>query len=367
MNPVGSGAQLVWVSSSGRVLATSEGEASPIGRSVEEVFGLDWAAIVRAGREAKPLETRLGRYGVELLRRGPEALEGASLRALPARSAGVELELLRGADEATRASYELAMRFARTDLPLSISAEPGSGAETLARAIHEASDRRAAPLVVLRGASLEPELVLAEVDPSAHGTLFVGELDEAPLDTQHWLASELASGRLAETRLLAGVSPGLAERAARGGFAPELYRMLRGTTLVLPPLRERDDLPRLVTQLSRSLGAAGLEVDGDFLAALRRHAWPGNLEELRGALAHAIAHAGAGSAPSRSDLPESVLAARPRVESHQLSRRHAERVALEAALRAARGNLSVAARKLGVARTTLYRMLDRHGLAKART
>ncbi len=356
----------MWVSSSGRVLATSEGEAPPIGRSVEEVFGLDWAAIVRAGREGRALETRLGRYGVELLRRSPEALEGASLRALPAGDAGVALELLRGTDQATRATYELAMRFARTDLPLSISAEPGSGAETLARAIHEASSRRAAPFVVLRGASLEPELVLGAVDPSAHGTLFVGELDEAPLGTQHWLASELGSGRLAEIRLLAGVSPGLGERAKQGVFAPELYRMLRGTTLVLPPLRERDDLPQLVTQLSRSLGVGELEPGSELLAALGRHAWPGNLEELRGALAHAIAHAGPERAPSRGDLPESVLAARPREESHQLSRRYAERAALEAALRSARGNLSVAARKLGVARTTLYRMLDRHGLAKER-
>jgi sigma-54 dependent transcriptional regulator, acetoin dehydrogenase operon transcriptional activator AcoR len=346
------------------VLATSDGEAALIGRSVGEVFGVEWAEVVRAGRESRPIDTRRGRYVVELVRRTAHELEGASLRALPSGADELELELVLGADATTRASFELAMRFARTDLPLSISAEPGSGAQTLARAVHQASSRRSAALVVMRGAELDGERLLAEAEPSTNGTLFVSGLDEAPLAAQHRLASELASGQLAETRLLASVAPGLRERVEQGRFAPEIYRMLRGATIVLPPLRERDDLPRLVRQLLRTLGAGALEVESDVLAAMSRHTWPGNLEELRDALAHAVVHVGARRALSSSDLPESVLAAPTRAETSEFSRRDAERAALEAALRAARGNLSVAARKLGVARTTLYRMLDRHGLAR---
>lgn len=358
--------QLVWLSSSGRVLASSDGEAPLVGRSIDEAFGLDWAAIVRAGREGRPVETRRGRYVVDLVRRSADELEGASLRAVPSSGAELELALVLGTDAATRASFELAMRFARTDLPLSISAEPGSGALTIARAIHEASSRRSAPLVALRGSRLDAERAPADADLSANGTLFVHRLDEASLAAQEVLASELAHGQLADTRLLASVSPGLRERVEQGRFAPDVYRMLRGATIVLPPLRERDDLPWLVAQLLRTLGAGTVEVDGDLLAALSRHAWPGNLRELRDALAHAIASAGARRALSPSDLPESVLTAPPRAETTEFSRRNAERLALESALRSARGNLSVAARKLGVARTTLYRMLDRHGLAKGR-
>jgi sigma-54 dependent transcriptional regulator, acetoin dehydrogenase operon transcriptional activator AcoR len=359
-------AQLVWVSSSGRVLATTEGEAALIGRSVDEVFGLDWAAIVRAGREGKPTETRLGRYVVELVRKSPELIEGASLRALPASDRELELELVLGTDATTRATHELAMRFARTDLPLSISAEPGSGAELLARAVHAASNRRAAPFVVLRGASLDAERLLADADPSANGTLYVDGLDDAPLAAQQRLAAELATGALTETRLLASVSPRLRERVEHGSFALEVYRMLRGATVVLPPLREREDLAQLVSRVLRTLGAGELGVSSDFVATLAQHTWPGNLQELRDALAFAVARLGAGRELSRSDLPTSVLHPSPQAGASGPSRRDAERAALESALRSAQGNLSVAARKLGVARTTLYRMLDRHGLAERR-
>ena len=364
MNVLRPGAHLVWVSSAGLVLATSEGEARLVGRSVDEVFGLGWAAIVSAAREGRPVETLVGRYVVELVRRDTDVLEGASLRRIPSGEAELGLELVLGTDVATRASYELAMRFARTDLPLSISAETGSGAGEFARAIHEASGRRAAPFVVRRGESLDADRLLTDTAPAVSGTLFVDGLDQTPLAAQRRLASELATGLLAETRLVASAAAGLRERVDRGTFPPEVYGMLRGATIGVPPLRERDDLPHLVTYLLETLGAPGLDVSSDVLAALARHAWPGNLRELRDALVHALAHLGARRALSRSDLPESVLDAPKRLDDTGSSRRSAERAVLESALRSSQGNLSVAARKLGVARTTLYRMLERHGLAK---
>ena len=302
-----------------------------------------------------------------------------------------------GSDPAIVAARSQAARFARTDLPILLLAETGAGKEIFARAIHAGSARESAPFVAvncgaLAGSLLESELFgygpgsftgaaptgrsgkLAAADG---GTLFLDEVGEMSAPAQAALLRFLedgtfyrvgeASERRADVRLIAATSRDLPDLVARGSFRSDLYFRMRGVVLRLPPLRERSDRRELTLALlagiSRARGRSEpLGVSRAALAWIEKHDWPGNVRELRSALNYAAVLAG--------DDPRIELWHLPVEESAKPSepgdlRASAERAALLSALGRARGNLSDAARSLGVARSTLYRMLVRHDLRPA--
>ena len=188
--------------------------------------------------------------------------------------------------------------------------------------------------------------------------------------------------RQADVRLVCATCLDLPRLVAEGAFRRDLFYRIEGACLGLPPLRARSDLPALIGHLLGSLAAeAGRpapELAPDVFATLTRAAWPGNVRQLKTALQHALIlcdgatirrehlprELGGGAAaalapPSSAAAPPAPAApsAPPRRTLAEL-----ERERLERAVTAARGNLSRAAAGLGIARSTLYRRLRRHGL-----
>jgi sigma-54 dependent transcriptional regulator, acetoin dehydrogenase operon transcriptional activator AcoR len=299
-----------------------------------------------------------------------------------------------GSDPAMVAALGQAARFAVTDLPILLLAETGAGKEIFARAIHAESRRAQGPFVAvncgaLTGALLESELFgygpgaftgastagrTGKLAAAHEGTLFLDEVGEMSLPAQATLLRFLEDGtfyrvgealeRQADVRLIAATSRDLPGLVAEGRFRSDLYFRMRGVVLRLPPLRRRNDRRELaLALLDRIARARGLPKPlGASRAALdwiEAHDWPGNVRELRTALEYAVVLAGDAPRIERWHLP--IDDAGESEEPRDL-RATAERAALLQALDRSRGNLSEAAKSLGVARSTLYRMLVRHDL-----
>jgi transcriptional regulator of acetoin/glycerol metabolism len=359
---------------------------------------------------AEPLSGSLRGMSVELEPIGPAEDPFAALVHLRRRSArrrvrtpmtdaaGDAFSAIVGSDAALVAAREQAARFARTDMPILLLAETGAGKEIFARAIHAGSVRHQAPFVAvncgaLAGTLLESELFgygpnsftgasssgrtgkLATADT---GTLFLDEVGEMSSPAQAALLRFLEDGtfyrvgedteRRADVRLIAATSRELPALVAEGRFRSDLYFRIRGVVLRLPPLRERRDRGELARALLRGMARARNlrrvpELSRDALAWIDRHDWPGNVRELRSALNYALVVAEESPLIELWHLP--VDESRQPAESGEL-RSAAEREALLRALSHSRGNLSGAARSLGVARSTLYRMMGRHALRPER-
>jgi transcriptional regulator of acetoin/glycerol metabolism len=303
-------------------------------------------------------------------------------------------EAIFGEDATLVAAREQAERFARSDLPILLLAETGAGKEVFARAIHASSPQADGPFVAvncggLAGSLLESELFgygpgsftgaaasgregkLAAAD---RGTLFLDEIGELSASAQATLLRFLEDGtyyrvgeaaeRRADVRLIAATSRDLPGLVRTGHFRSDLYFRMRGVVLRLPPLRERTDRLELARVLLERLAVARgrpkpLGFSPAALAWMDQHPWPGNVRELKSALHYAIVLADDHPRIELWHLP--IEAAGARAEAGD-QRAAAERGALLRALGQAGGNLSRAARALGVARSTLYRMLLRHQL-----
>ncbi len=302
-----------------------------------------------------------------------------------------------GSDPAIAAARARAERFAPTDLPVLLLGETGVGKEVFARAIHAGSTRANAPFVAvncgaLAGTLLESELFgygpgaftgaaaggsTGKLAAAHQGTLFLDEVGEMSPAAQSALLRFLEDGtyyrvgesaeRRADVRVIAATSRELPERVAGGQFRNDLYFRLRGVVLRLPPLRERSDRRALASALLEALARARglpkpLGLSRAALDWVDRCSWPGNVRELRTALEVALVLAGDAPRIERDHLPDGDVPGEGRGRDLRAA---AERAAVARALDMAHGNLSDAARTLGVARSTLYRMMRRHGLGFA--
>jgi DNA-binding NtrC family response regulator len=281
-----------------------------------------------------------------------------------------------------------------------IHGESGTGKELVARAIHAASPRRGGPFVPVDCGALPESIIESELfghergaftgavgAPGlfrmAHGgTLFLDEVGELPLPTQAKLLRALqykevrpvgAPGPLAvDIRVVTATHRDLYAMVEAGRFRMDLFYRLDVVRVEIPPLRERmQDVPLLVRHFlaKHRRGGAPLEISEDALARLLAHDWPGNVRELENVIESALALA-RGPVLRAADLPlgrarralrEAAASAEP--VGLPLSLDAYERSALERALREAGGSAAVAARRLGIGRSTFYRKLDKHGLA----
>jgi len=299
-----------------------------------------------------------------------------------------------GSDPAVVAVRDRAARFARTDLPFLLVGETGVGKEVFARSIHAGSQRRLAPFVAVNCGALAATLLESELfgygpgaftgaSPggrtgklaAAHGgTLFLDEVGEMTAPAQAAMLRFLEDGtyyrvgetqeRRADVRIIAATSRELPELVKLGRFRSDLYFRLRGVVLRLPALRERCDRRELALALLRRIArergsSRTLGLSPAALAWIERHDWPGNVRELRSALHYATVLADESPRIELWHLPIEEEARPPRPGDLRAT---TERAAVLSALTQSRGNLSEAARSLGVARSTLYRMLARHAL-----
>jgi two-component system response regulator AtoC len=320
----------------------------------------------------------------------------AALACAPPEEGRVEQPLI--ADAAMMRLYDEARRIAKSSLAVLVVGETGVGKEIFARAIHDTSGRTG-PLVCVNAAAIPEQLLESElfgheksafsgattakiglVESAAGGTLFLDEIGELPLSMQAKLLRVLEDRRVrrvgstveraVDVRVVAATNSDLEIHVREGRFRRDLLFRLAGSTLSIPPLRERPaDVMRLadmfLSRAAAALGAPQLRWAPETLAALEGYAWPGNVRELRNVVDRAAALAvHTGCIIDAACLPPTVREGAPTVpppdpddEAVRYSVRRYERQCIIDALHRTGGNKTRAAEMLGLPRRTLaYRM-----------
>ncbi len=357
-------------------------------------------AAMRAGAYdvvAKPFH----REQLELtVRRAAErAALTADKRRLERLLAGVERPIIHASPQMGELLVTLD-RVALRDATVLISGESGTGKELLARRVHANSARSDGPFVAVSCAALPRELLESELFGHergsftgatraregrfrrAHGgTLFLDEVGELPMELQGKLLRVLQEhtvdvvGRdtpvVVDTRVVAATNRDLRALAAEGAFREDLYYRLAVVELRVPPLRERpEDIPPLIEHFVRRASRdLPLRVPSQVLAELQRRSWPGNVRELENACER-LAILAPSDELRIEDLPPTAHADEAAGEDWLdhlpagLSLVDLERQAVVQALARCDGNVSAAARLLGVPRHILVYRIEKHGLRR---
>ncbi len=292
-------------------------------------------------------------------------------------------------------------RIATTDVSVLLEAETGAGKEWFSLAIHRASARCNGPFIAVNCAAIPEGLIESELFGyqdgaftgarrkghqgkllQAHGgTLFLDEIGDMPLAMQARLLRVLqervvtplgsSASVSVDVRLICATHQRLRELIARKAFRDDLYYRLNGLTVRLPPLRERTDVRQIITGLLASLGGPQWSATPALWPLMLAHPWPGNLRQLANVLSTAIAIAAPDTVIGLEHLPDDFLddwggtaefvaensatTAATSQPSGSLGTMALD--AMSAALARHHGNVSAAARELGVSRNTLYRHL----------
>ncbi len=323
---------------------------------------------------------------------------------------GVKDDSLLGESAAIKTLHELIKQFADTPFPVVIEGESGSGKELVAQYLHEQSVRSKHPFLTINCAAFTAELLDAQLfghakgaftgatsqrsgffEEANSGSLFLDEIGEMPLELQSKLLRVLENGefyRLGETqarvssaRIIAATNRDLKEEVRTGRFRQDLYHRLSVLTVNVPPLRERAKDCLVLLDFFKDLYAvsvAPFKLDDEAEQSLLDYSFPGNVRELR----NIVIRLGAkysGKTVTLEQLQnelESFVSSVPtealdeiheRVEQELLGQGFRledklndwEKHYITTALKISGGNLSKAARLLGINRTTLYSRLQR--------
>jgi len=295
-----------------------------------------------------------------------------------------------------RSAADKARRVADKPIPVLIQGESGVGKELFARAVHESGPRRNGPFVAINCAALPENLIEAELFGyvpgaftgarregglgrlrEAHiGTLFLDEIGDMPLTMQTRLlrvlqerqVTPLGGGRPVDVdfSLICATHGKLREMAEQGRFRSDLYYRINGLTVQLPALRERTDFSALTLRLLANINPErDIHLAPDVQARLSQHPWPGNLRQYASLLRTASAmldphedcidwpHLPDDVAQELSDPAPVVTSVGTAGASQSLE--ELSRSAIRQALESSGGNMSQAARRLGISRQTLYR------------
>jgi len=312
----------------------------------------------------------------------------------------LDAEGIVGGSEALRQVMHRVDLVAPTEATVLLTGETGTGKELLARAIHRRGARRDRPFVVVNCAALAASLIESELfghergaftgahagqvgrfEFARHGTVFLDEVGELPLELQPRLLRVIQEGQLErlgnprtidiDVRVIAATNRDLAGDVRRGQFRRDLYYRLNVFPIAIPALRERpaDIAPlvgHLLERLCRTLNRRIDAIPPDVMRVLETYSWPGNVRELENVLHRAIIMS-PGSVLSIADASMSAFEPVAIDESARLvdvERRHIATV-----LQASRWRIEGAggaAQILGLKPSTLRSRMMRLGIARAR-
>jgi DNA-binding NtrC family response regulator len=272
-----------------------------------------------------------------------------------------------------------------------VMGETGTGKELVARALHDLSERAAAPFIAINCGAISPELVESELfghekgaftgagserkgafEQADGGTLFLDEIGELSMDLQPKLLRVLESGEIrrvgaqntfsVDVRVVAATHRNLKTEAERGGFRSDLLYRLYVFPLLVPPLRARkEDVPQLAGYFYGDQEA----FTGPAMKRMMDHDWPGNVRELKNVLERARILTGGGKIGPEDliFLDESPLSGVTPTDPLPETFEELERLYYTRALEKSDGSIRAAAKSLGIPKSTLYDRLKRYGLS----
>jgi transcriptional regulator of acetoin/glycerol metabolism len=325
-----------------------------------------------------------------------------------------------GGDTRIEAAAQKARKVLGKDIPLLIEGETGTGKEMFARAFHTSGPRREQPFIAVNCAAIPEGLIeselfgyqegaftgarkkgsLGKIMQADGGTLFLDEIGDMPFNLQARLLRVLQEREVVplgaaravsvDFVLVTATNRKLREEVERGNFREDLYYRVNGLRITLPPLRDRTDLERVAGALVADEAGPGrrAEISDEVLALFRAYRWPGNIRQMRAIVRTALALLDEGELLQAEHLPEDIVeeiaraagreegAGRPLVETivtpgpqatpsfamaavGRANLAEIELAAIHRTLDECEGNVSAAARRLGIGRNTLYRKLGR--------
>ncbi|MEY2562352.1 MAG: hypothetical protein QOH88_545 [Verrucomicrobiota bacterium] len=322
------------------------------------------------------------------------------------------LENIIGESPALREVLDTVRQVAPSSANVLIEGESGTGKELAAHAIHNLSRRNKAKFITVHCAALSPQLLESELfghergaftgaherrigrfEQANGGTIFLDEIGEIDASTQVKLLRVISEERAfervggnqtlrADVRLIAATNKNLERLVAEGKFRDDLFFRLNVVHITMPPLRDRkEDIPMLVRVFLRHFCKVNerplLDLTADAMNTLLTYDWPGNVRELRTAIEHGVVMA-TGAKITLRDLPTNVRQAAGASlpggitpskafgeKSSALDLHQTERRLMMQALATTKGNVTAAAKKLGISRRTLHRKINEMNAEKA--
>jgi two-component system response regulator HydG len=295
--------------------------------------------------------------------------------------------------------YRIIAKAAHSVHPVLIFGESGTGKEMVARAIHYSGPFREKPFIPVDCGSLVPTLIESELFGyvkgaftgamqskegllaiAEGGTVFLDEIGELPVDLQAKMLRALQEKEIRpvgstktvpiNVRVLAATNRDLEQAVAQGSFRRDLFFRLNVLSLRIPPLRERrQDIPLLAGHILERLeqnSGRSLELSDDAMKALLAYDWPGNVRELENCIQRCCAMT-SGPVIHAVDLPSSISGAPERaiaklpVESRIMPMADLEKQTILSTIAQLNGDKLMAAKLLGIGKTTLYRKLKEYG------
>ena len=316
------------------------------------------------------------------------------------------LENIIGESPSLREVLDTIRQVAPSSANVLIDGESGTGKELAAHAIHNLSRRHKAKFVTVHCAALSPTLLESELfghergaftgaherrigrfEQANGGTIFLDEIGEIDQSTQVKLLRVISEERAfervggnqllkADVRLIAATNKDLAQLVKEGKFRDDLYFRLNVVHITMPPLRDRkEDIPLLVRTFLRHFCKLNekplLELTSEAMNTLLNYNWPGNVRELRTAIEHGVVMASGPKITVRElpmavrqasgggTVPGGVSTSRAAGEkASPLDLHETERKLIMQALATTNGNITAAAKKLGISRRTLHRKIN---------
>jgi transcriptional regulator with PAS, ATPase and Fis domain len=302
-----------------------------------------------------------------------------------------------GKNEKLVKAINIARTAAGSNSNILLLGESGTGKDVFAQAIHNESNRARGPFVAINCAAIPRELISSELfgyvegaftgakrggnpgkfELADGGTLFLDEIGEMPLDLQTMLLRVLEQRFVVriggqevipvDVRIIAATNRDLLAEVEKGNFRKDLYYRLNVVNINLIPLRERkDDIPILVEyflkRLEQTLGKHFTHIQPEVWKVFQAYHWPGNIRELQNVLERA-ANIATGDVLSVEHLPPELIEKNinSNKESHLPLEQYEKKIIINL-LKEYKGNISKAAARLGIARSTLYRKINKFGI-----